>query len=171
MAGDDRQADPHIKTPEVSKTLPRCDWVYFATPARWSGTVTRDFVTEQKVIVRSVYNANGLRIANVQHLMPGERILLVHGGQGKPYRALFSGTIAAAAAPVRTSQHCFEVFSYIDESFHERLRAGGYDPDPVVGAFTGISITAVRDLRDITNVIPRPSGNNTIRRWDEVFGR
>lgn len=38
------------------------------------------FVTEQKVIVRSVYNATGIRIANVQHLEPGERILWFTAG-------------------------------------------------------------------------------------------
>ena len=152
-------------------SLPRCDWVYFAGPAKASFTVTRDFVKEHHVIVRNVYNAARQRIANVQHLEPGERILLVYGGKGKPYHALLSATISAGAAPVRYTGHEFEAFSYIDESLDESLTIGGYDRDPVLGRFIGISITAVQDLRDIRSEIPRPTGNNTIWRWDEVFGR
>ena len=169
-AGVHGQSRPRLETLEMADTLPRCDWVYFATPAKWSGTVTRDFVAEQTVIVRSVHNAAGQRTSNVQHLRPGERILLVHGGHGKPYRALFSCTICAAREPVRTSQCVFDVFSYLDESLHEQLRMGGYTPDPVVRRFTGISISEVQDLRGITSVIPRRLGNNTISRWEEVFG-
>jgi hypothetical protein len=164
-----RQIEPHTGQPGVSTLLPECDWVYFATTARSSGTVTAEFVATQKIIVRGVYNANGQRIANVQHLTPGQRILLVHGGPGTPYRALFSGTITAAAVPVRTAQHYFDAFLYIDESLHEQLKADGYDPDPVLGRFTGISLAAVRDLRSATIVIPRPYGSpNTIWRWDKI---
>jgi len=71
--------------------------------------------------------------------------------------------------PVETSEHCFEVFSCIDESLDEEPRAGGYTPDAVIGRFTGLSIEAIEDLRHITAAIPRPPGNNTIRRWGEVF--
>ncbi len=169
--GEGRWREPLSEDSGASGTLPRCDWVYFATPARWSGTVTKDFVTEQNVIVRSVYNSAGLRIANVQHLKAGERILLVHGGNGRPYHALFDSVISVAALPVRSSQHCFDVFSYIEETLHARLEEGGYVLDPVVGRFTGITITNVHDLRYLNCIIPRPSGNNTIWRWEEVFSR
>jgi predicted RNase H-like nuclease len=167
--GASPQGNPHIEASRVSSTLPKCDWVYFATTAKWSGTVTEKFVAEHKVIVRSVYNAAGLRIPNVQHLKPGERILLVHGGPGEPYRQLFSAEISASAVPVQSSQHSFDVFSYIDEALRPDLEAGGYVQDPVVGRFTGITITDVHYLPHAA--VPRPSGNNTIRRWEEVFGR
>ena len=158
-------ATPHK---DAASELSRCDWVYFATPAKWSGTVTRDFVAKHKIIVRNIFNKHHPPelIANVQHLMPGERILLVYGGHGKPYRALLSATIAEAPVPVCTPQRCFEVFSCIDESLNERLKEGGYDRDPVVRAFTGISITSVDFLPD--TVIPRPSGIGTIRRRKDV---
>jgi hypothetical protein len=160
----------HIEMPGASEILPICDWVYFATTAKASGTVTADFVQEHQIIVRSVYNTDGQRIANVQHLTPGQRMLLVHGGPGEPYRALFSCTIGATAAPVSTPQHRFEAFSYIEESLHKQLREDGYDPDPVLGKFTGISITAVQDLRGSSKVIPRPLGSlNAIWHWDKVF--
>jgi hypothetical protein len=162
-AVDVRQTNPHAEIPEVSGALPRCDWVYFATTAKWSGSVTRDFVAEHKVIVRNLYNSAGLRIANVQHLKPGERILLVHGGHGIPYRALFSAVISASAAPVP----CFDVFSYIDTALHAQLKAGGYAPDSH-GRFAGVTITDVHDLQHITSTIRRP-GINTIWRWDGVF--
>src|SRR6266853_1579968 len=96
MAGDG-QTNPHIEIPELFNPLPRCDWVYFATTAKWSGTVTADFVTEHRVIVRSVYNTLHQRIANVQHLMPGQRILLGDVGPGKPARALLIATRCGAA--------------------------------------------------------------------------
>ena len=169
-AGEGSRTKPDLEIPEVSGALPSCDWVYFATTAKWSGTVTGKFVEEHKVIVRNLHNADGQLIANVRHLKPGERILLVHGGHGKPYHALFSCVICASGAPVRTSHHSFDVFSYIDKSLHESLRAGGYAPDPVVGGFTGISITAAQDLRGSTSEIPRP-GRGTIWRWGDVFGR
>ena len=168
---DQQQPEPKPEPPALSPKLPRCDWVYFATTSRWSGTVTRDFVSKHHLIVRSVYNSAGQRIANVQHLSPGDRILLVHGGKGKPYRALFSATIARSAMPVHTSEHCFGVFSYIDASLEEELKAGGYTPDAVVQRFTGISITAVQDLRHVGTAIPRRLGNSTISPWDDVFGR
>lgn len=170
VKGNERQPTPRV-APGIPEMLPRCDWVYFATTAKWSGTVTRDFVAGRRVIVRSLYNAAGLLIANVQHLKSGERILLVHGGHGKPYRPLFSCTISAAEAPVRSARQSFCVFSYIDESLQDCLKEGGYTLDPVLRKFTGISISELHDLRGVTSEIPRPSGNNTIRRWDEVFGR
>jgi predicted RNase H-like nuclease len=163
-ARDRRQATPHVDIPGVSDTLPKCDWVYFATKKKWSGTVTRDFVQKQKVIVRSVYNAAGHRIANVQHLKPGQRILLVYGGDGE-YRALFSCAIRASG--VQIDPHCCDVFSYIDKSLHVQLEEGRYAPDSQ-GRFTGITITDVRHL-NISRLVPRP-GINTIWRWDEVFG-
>ena len=39
----------------------------------------------------------------------------------------------------------------------------------VVQRFTGIAIDSVQDLRDNKTRITKPKGNNTLRRWDEVF--
>jgi hypothetical protein len=120
-------------------------------------------------------------LASLDHLLPRVRqeshstgqcsastaqILL---GHGKAYQPLFRCTVSAAANPVQTREHSFDVFSYADESLYERLKASGYDPGPVLKKFTGISIAALEDLRHITRSIPRPKGNNTLRRWDEVF--
>jgi predicted RNase H-like nuclease len=168
-AGHELQNKPSFEASELRNALPVCDWVYFATTAKWSGTVTSDFVAKHKVIIRSVYNTKRIRIANVQHLKAGDRILLVHGGPGKPYRALFSAVISTSAAPVRSSQHCFDVFTYIDKALHSELEAGGYVPDQELG-FTGITITETHDLRYVPTTIPRPTGNNTIWHWEEVFG-
>jgi hypothetical protein len=150
--------------------LPKCDWVYFATPSRWSGTVTAKFVATHRVIVRNVYNSMGIRIANVRHLKPGEKILLVHGGDGRPYRALFCGRIGASSNTVRTPQHTFAAFSYIDSALDSDLSSGGYTRDPVLNRFTGITLESSIDLSHITGQIPRPEGNNTIWRWRTVFG-
>jgi hypothetical protein len=51
--------------------LPVCDWVYFATPAKESWTVTRDFVDVAKIIFCHIYNKSGLLMPNVQHLQRG----------------------------------------------------------------------------------------------------
>lgn len=154
---------------DKSRALPVCDWVYFATPAKESWTVTREFVAAAKIIFCHVYNKSGLRMPNVQHLQRGDTILLVYGGHGRSYRALFCCKVDAAARPMKGPHHSFDVLSYADESLYERLRSSGYDPDPVLKKVTGISIAAPQDLRHITRSIPRPKGNNTLRRWDEVF--
>jgi hypothetical protein len=156
---------------ELKAALPVCDWVYFATTAKECWTVTKDFVSEAKIIFAHVYNKQRIRMPNVQHLEPGEKILLVHGGGGRPYHALFCCTIGAAERPVQNTdlRHTFPVFAYVDESLNERLYATGYDVDPVLKKFTGITIAELQDVRHITCSIQKPLGNNTLRRWDEVF--
>jgi hypothetical protein len=154
----------------AKSVLPKCDWVYFATTAKESWTVTKAFVSVAKLIFAHAYNRQGIRMPNVQHLEPGDKLLLVHGGDGR-YRPLFSCTIAAAANPVSNPalRHTFSVFSYADESLYQDLRATGYDPDPVLNKFVGITITELQDVRGIPCSIPHPPGNNTLRRWGEVF--
>ena len=156
--------------PNPPGTLAPCDWIYFAGPAKWSRKDTRDFVAKHKVIVRNIHNSARQRIANVRYLKAGETILLVYGGKGKPYRALFSGTITASPDPVRTSQQCFDVFTCIDKSLVEELEAGRFDRDPVVERFTGISLTSLEDLGNVPDSIKRPLGDwRALWRWNEVF--
>ena len=154
----------------TKSALPVCDWVYSATTAKESWTATKVFVSVAKLIFAHAYNRQEIRMPNVQYLKPGDKLLLVHCGEGK-YRPLFSCTIAAEANPVRNPdlRHTFPVFSYADESLYQDLRASGYDPDPVLKKFVGITITDVRDIDDIPCSISHPPGNNTLRRWDEVF--
>jgi predicted RNase H-like nuclease len=155
---------------EELPSIPRCDWVYFATPAKWSGTVTATFVAEQKVIVRTLHNSKLQSIANVRHLKPGETILLTYGGHGTSYHPLFAAEITAPGVTVENTIHDFPAFRYIDEQWDESLRAGGYTPDPVLNRFTGISIQPSSDLRHIqTSGIARPPGKNTLCRWTDVF--
>ena len=68
-------------------------------------------MSEAKIIFAHVYNSQRIRMPNVQNLEPGDKILLVHGGDGK-YRPLFCCTIGAAAKSVRNSElgHTFPVF-------------------------------------------------------------
>ena len=148
--------------------FPVCDWVYFATPARGSWTITREFVTDAKIILAHVYNKLGIRMPLVQRVQPGDKMLLVYGEAGK-YSPIFSCTVSSPVEPVRNRQHSFDAFSYVQESLLGRLEATGYDPDPVLKRFTGISISSFQDLRDIKRLIAKPKGNNTLRRWDEVF--
>ena len=150
--------------------LPVCDWVYFATTAKECWTITKEFVSESKIIFAHAYNTQGIRMPNVQRLLPGDRILLVHGGDGK-YRPLFCCTIGAAADPVTHPdlRHTFPVFSYADKFLSDRLLDTGYDPDPVLKQFVGITISEMQDVRHVARLIPHPPGNNTLRRWAEVF--
>ena len=150
--------------------LPECDFVYFATPACGSWTITAEFVDSAKAIIAHAYNSLGLRMPLVQGLRPGHQILLVHGAEGK-YIPVFRCEVCASPEPVCTGQHTFDVFCCIPEEFHERLRLEGYSPDPVIQRFIGISISSVQDLRDRQCKIVKPKGNNTLRRWDEVFPR
>lgn len=122
-----------------------------------------------RIIFCHVYNKNGLRIANVSHLERGDTMLLAYGGHGQTYHPVFRVTVGYSAKPVQTHHHRFDVFSYADESLAKRLKDSGYDPDPVVKKFTGITLAALEDVSEVTCAIPRPLGNNTIRRWDEVF--
>jgi hypothetical protein len=48
--------------------IPRCDYVYFATPSRASFTITRDFVETEKVIVAHAHNSVGIRMPLVPQL-------------------------------------------------------------------------------------------------------
>src|ERR1051326_2062326 len=122
-----------------------------------------------KAIIAHAYNNAGLRMPLVQRLRPAHHILLVYGADGK-YAPVFRCQVCAAPEIVRTREHWFDVFCYIAEEFHDRLKAEGYAPDPVVQRFTGISIGSLQDLRGIECTITKPKGNNTLRRWEEVFG-
>jgi hypothetical protein len=82
---------------------------------------------------------------------------------------VFRCQVCESPEPVRTRQHTFDVFCYIAAEFHDRLKAEGYAVDPVIQHFTGISISELQDLRDNKSTIVKPKGNNTLRRWKEVF--
>ena len=172
---------PSLSNPQVIPPgdpgvgLPECDFVYFATPARTSWTITAETVVSTKAIIAHAYNKTGLRMPLVQHLRAGNTILLVYGVD-REYSPRFRCKVCRSPEPVTTPQHTFpqhtfEVFCYIPDRFHERLKEGNYDPDPVVGRFVGISIGSYEDLGGSKQVIIKPKGNNTLRRWDEVFLR
>lgn len=160
--------DPAIGHADRDAGLPECDFVYFATPACGSWTITAEFVDSAKAIIAHAYNNVGLRMPIVQHLRPGHQILLAYGADGK-YSPVFRCKVCASPEPVRTRKHTFDVFCYIAEPFHDRLKAEGYRPDPMIHRFTGISIGSLQDLRDSKCKITKPKGNNTLRRWGEVF--
>lgn len=152
--------------------LPVRDWVYFATPAVGNGPEhLMEFVAREKLIVAHVYEDGDvlIRMPLVQHLGPGDTILLVYGGHGRPYRAVASCTVAASAKPVQTPHHTFEVFHCIDDPLAGEVAALGYRPDPVVERLTAISLAEVRDVSHVDCTIRKPKGNNTLRRWGEVF--
>jgi hypothetical protein len=151
-----------------TEALPECDWVYFAAPSKGSWTVTGKFVEEEKIIIRNVHNKLGQRLANNSNLRPGHKILLVYGGDGRPYRALFCCAIVASANPIKTPRPSFGIFLEIDKSMYAHLKESDYEVDPVLNKFTGISIADVRDLRHITCPIPKPAGRNTLRHWKDV---
>lgn len=148
--------------------LPESDFVYFATPACGSWTITTEFVASANAIMAHAYNNAGLRMPLVQSLRPGHRILLVYGSDGQ-YSPIFHCQVCSSPEPVVTRQHAFDVFCYINERFHQRLESEGYVADPVIERFVGISIGSVQDLRGFQLKIKKPKGNNTLRRSQEVF--
>jgi HEPN superfamily Swt1-like protein len=156
---------------EARVGLDRCEWIYFAVPSRGCGSdALRDFVTNERVIVAHVYNKHDppIRMPLVQYLQAGQRILLVYGGDGKPYHALLCCTIGAPAQPLVHGAHYFAAFQKIDKSLYANLEKNRYERDPVIGEFTGISISKL-DAPDITGPIQKPKGINTLWRWDKVF--
>lgn len=161
------QASDHAANEEQ---FPECDFVYFATPACGSWTITAEFVDSAKAIIAHAYNSAGLRMPLIPQLRPGHRILLAYGTDGN-YSPVFRCNVCASPEPVRTREHTFDVFCYVAEQFHDRLKAEGYGPDPVIQRYVGISIGSLHDLRGIKCKITKPRGNNTLRRWEEVFPR
>jgi hypothetical protein len=162
--------DPAIRKADRETALPECDFVYFATPACGSWTITAEFVDSAKAIIAHAYNNAGLRMPLIQHLRPGHQILLAYGADGQ-YSPVFRCRVCAFPEPVRSRDHTFDVFCFIAEAFHDWLKAEGYGPDPVIERFTGMSIGSLQDLRDSNRRITKPKGNNTLRRRDEVFHR
>ena len=148
-------------------SLPKCDYVCFATPSRASFTITMEFVATARAIVAHAHNSLGLRIPLVPRLRPGDTILLAYGSG--TYEPVFRCKVRRSPNPVRTPKHIFEVFCYLDDSLSQRLLDARYEPDPVVKKFIGISIEAPEDLRHVRRTIVKPAGNNTLRRWDEAF--
>lgn len=63
----------------------------------------------------------------------------------------------------------FDMFAFVDESLSDRMLSVGYTPDPVLHKFVGITIADILDLRHLSCTVRRPAGNNTLRRWAEVF--
>jgi hypothetical protein len=148
--------------------LPTCDFVYFATPACAPETITAEFVNSAKAIIAHAYNRLGQRMPLVQALRPGDQILLVYGSAGK-YRPVFRCRIRAPEERVRLGIQRFDGFCYIAERLLDQLKSAGYEPDPVIQRFVGIAIELVEDLRQTGCTIVKPKGNNTLRRWNEVF--
>lgn len=148
--------------------FPQCDWVYFATPARANQTETYDLAVQEELIVRTVYNAAGQRIANVQHIEPGHTLLLVFG-HGNSYHALCCCRIGNPDVPLRRHQHLFSGCALADRTLQRRLSAAGYSTDPVMNQLTIIPVTDIRDLQNIAQNVGHPSGNNTLWRWNDVF--
>jgi hypothetical protein len=148
--------------------LAECDFVYFATPSCGSWTITAEFVDSARAIIAHAYNSIGLRMPLIQQLRAGHQILLAYGAGGR-YSPVFRCRVCTSPEPVRTRKHTFDVFCYIAEQFHDRLKVEGYEYDPVIQRFIGIAIDSVQDLRDNKTRITKPKGNNTLRRWDEVF--
>jgi len=103
----------------------------------------------------------------VRYLRAGEKILLAYGGDGEPYLAQLRCTIAVSAKPVEWLQHLFPVFSYIvDDSRCKELKAEGYQEDPVIKEFTGITLAESLELPRVP--ILKPPGLITLCRWDKV---
>ena len=140
-----------------------CDFVYFATPACGSWTITAEFVDSVRAIIAHAYNTIGLRMPLIQQLRPGHQIVLAYGSDGR-YSPVFRCRVCTSPEPVRTRKHTFDVFCYVAGQFHDRLKAEGYESDPVIQRFIGIAIDSVQDLRDNKTRITKPKGNNTLRR-------
>jgi hypothetical protein len=75
-------------------------WIYFATAAMAAHDATLAFACAMQILWRPPFNQHGNFIANVQHVQPGQRVLLVYGGNGVPYTALGLFQVDVPDAPV-----------------------------------------------------------------------
>lgn len=148
-------------------SIPKCTWVYFATDSAADFTATKKTVSQMGMIIRTVYNSAGLAIANTKQIRIGDSILLVHGGGDRslPYRPMFACEVVHPPQPVAG----FNGFSFAETHHIPQLKNSNYSPDPHLAKYTGISVSTIADLETISALIPRPRGNNTIRKWDEVL--
>lgn len=86
---------------EVSELdLPVCDYVYFATPACGSWTITAAFVNAAKAIIAHAYNSAGIRMPLITQLRAGQQILLAYWADGQ-YSPVFRCEVCSSPAPVR----------------------------------------------------------------------
>jgi hypothetical protein len=152
-----------------SPAMPKCDWVYFANDTKWNLDGFCKFVVGEKLIVRTIHNKARIPVPNVLQLKAGERILLVYKSRGKLYQQLFACTIGLSASPLRSDKHLFDVFSRIEGRFESELRAAKFDPDPVIGGFTGICLSETEDLHRTEIDLRKPVAMMAIQRWDDVF--
>ena len=162
-----RQGTMAAAAPVRARSIPRCTWVYFATDSAEDFAATKRIVTELGIIVRTVYNSAGIAIANTKQIRVGDSILLVHGGgdRGLAYRPMFSCEVIASEHPIPG----FNGFSFVENRHIPQLQKSTYPRDPHFERYTGIAIRPLVDLDDSDTPIPRPRGNNAIRKWDEVF--
>jgi len=86
-----------------------------------------------------------------------------------PAAASFADTRKVVAEARMSAQHLFGVFAYPEELFCQTLHHAGYRPDPILKRYVGISIEKPEDLEHIKCSVTKPGGNNTLRRWEEVF--
>jgi hypothetical protein len=150
-----------------ARSIPRCKWVYFATDSVEDFAATKRLVTSIGLIVRTVYNGADIAIANTRQIRVGDSVLLVHGGgdKGLPYRPMLSCEVIGSPRPIQG----FSGFSFPEDRHVSQLENSGYRRDPHFGRYTGIAIKPLIDLEGISETIPRPRGNNTIRKWEEIF--
>ena len=168
-----RQGVPSAPVPDkpvpIMTERSKYDWVYFSSDSRWNLDGFCKFVAEQKLIVRTIHNKARTPVPNVVQLKPGERILLVYKANAKPYRQLFACTIGQSPSPIRTDRHLFDVFSRIEGRFENELKAAKFDPDPVVGGFTGICLSETEDLHRAEVDLRKSVPMTAIQRWADVF--
>lgn len=151
----------------VLQTVPdgdRLKWVYFATPSRASRTNTYDLAYEHGIICCDVFNSAGSLKPNVGRLRVGDLILLAYG-QGSSYTPeLYVQVEPPFGSPIgQTSVMC-----ELPEELTPLLQ-NGYSADPIVGRFTGLRVTPCSDWKGHQlQAIKKPTGQNFLRRWDEV---
>ncbi len=162
---DKRPAVPENAT--VLPTVPDTDrlkWVYFATPSRASRANTYDLAYERGIICCDVFNSAGSLKPNVGRLGVGDLILLAYRQDGSYTPELYVQVEAPFGSPIgQTSVMC-----ELPEELAPLLQ-NGYSPDPLVGRFTGLRVTPCSDWKGHKlKAIKKPTGQNFLRRWDEV---
>ncbi|NLF71691.1 MAG: DUF429 domain-containing protein [Candidatus Anammoximicrobium sp.] len=172
--GGEQQAVPNNVAPCL-----RCDWVYFATPARADQVGTYELAAQEGLIARTLFQdckdpMKWQSISRTQKLAPQQTVLLCYGEEGR-YRPLARCRIDAPDQPVTATNAAtgrewrFPACCFVENELAEWLMHLGYPNDPRLGHYTAIVVDVEEDLQNRDLQIVRPKGQDAILPWGLVF--
>jgi hypothetical protein len=153
-------------------------WVYLAADNYADSERTAEFASHYGFLWRGYHNADGNRIANVQHVRLGDVVILCYRDSGS-FRVLAPYVVVASSPHTEpiTTVGDFGPFVWATPALQTALADATYTPDPVFREppdcprMSGLAVSPLAlDLTDPATVavfstrFKSPTGNNAI--WD-----